>query len=102
MKIKLSTFAAKYSNLFAACKSNEIAQKLIDSCYSSPKTFEVLDTLYATGSCRPCRYVGRTWRTSVDDRRNDVRNLVVIIGDKLLESNDAPRGGLGGELFTLA
>lgn len=101
MKLKVTTFQKKYPLTAKAVGSESTIQKILDSYTATPKTLELVESMYRWGYCRPFQVSGRGRWTKVDDRRDAVTAIMEIIGDEVVTSNDDPRGGKTGYILAL-
>ena len=101
MKLKVATFQKNYPLTAKAVGSEDTIQKILAANLATPKTMDLVESMYRWGFCRPYQVSGRGRWTRVDDRRYAVKAIMEIIGDKVIASNDAPRGGKTGELLAL-
>ena len=101
MKLKVTTFKKKYPLTAKAVGSESIIQKILAADMATPKTLELVESMYRSGYCRPFQVSGRGRWIRVDDRRDSVKAVMEIIGDEVITSNDAPRGGRTGDILAL-
>ena len=101
MKLKVTTFQKKYPLTAKAAGSESAIQKILDAYAATPKTLELVESMYRWGYCRPFQVSGRDRWTKVDDRLDAVKAIMGIIGDEWITSNDAPRGEKTGDIIAL-
>ena len=101
MKLNVTTFQKKYPLTAKAAGSESTIQKILDEYTATPKTLELVESMYRWGYCRPFQVSGRGRWTKVDDRLDAVKAIMEIIGDEWITSNDAPRGGKTGDIIAL-
>ena len=101
MKLKVTTFQKKYPLTAKAAGSEYAIQKILAADMTTPKTLELVESMYRWGYCRPFQVSGRGRWTKVDDRRDAVKSVMEIIGDEVITSNDAPMGGKTGYILAL-
>ena len=101
MKLKVTTFQKKYPLTAKAVGSESTIQKILAADMATPKTLELVESMYRSGYCRPFQVSGRGRWTRVDDRRDSVKAVMEIIGDEVITSNDDPRGGRTGDILAL-
>ena len=101
MKLKVTTFQKKYPLTAKAVGSESIIQKILAADMATPKTLELVESMYRWGYCRPFQVSGRGRWTKVDDRLDAVKAIMGIIGDEWITSNDAPMGEKTGDIIAL-